>query len=256
MIRFIVTGDFQSGNKPQMPNKVGIIDTINLLNPDYVIHCGDLTDLGEGGKLSRFINYVYYNIYNFFLMFKIRRFQKVNYPPTQYESYKNDFVNKLNPNIKLLECLGNHDLYAHPCKPVKNYIVRKFGKTYYKKYFSNLAVYCLNVYPTKKISDWLRKQINKNIDEPFICFFHYPIVGFFDDWWKQDEKDYFYNIIHDKKCLAIYVGHTHVSNMYQYNNVSQYDGSGQSLYLVTYNPDNQTLTHELIPNNYALNKNN
>lgn len=230
MVKIVITGDYQVGNQEQVVNKENIINVINKINPDVLIHSGDLTDLGEDGNL---INYIWYHIYN--TIHHIH--DPIYYPPKQLTKYKEDFVNKINPNIELLECLGNHDTYCGPIQPVKNYIVKKFGSTYYKKKYNDLSVYCLDCYPNKEISDWLEEQLKQDNDN-YIVFFHYPIVGPMSDdpkWWNKDEQDYFYSKIKGTKCLAIYVGHTHTSSAYQFNEFIQYDGSGNSFWIAEYN---------------------
>jgi hypothetical protein len=240
MVKFVITGDFQVGNQEQIPNKVNLINTINKINPNVVIHCGDLTDLGEDGN---YLNYAWYKLYNF--IHKID--EKVVFPANQLTEYKNEFVNKLNSSIELLECLGNHDTYSCPIQPVKNYIVEKFGNIYYKKKYDDLNVYCLSHYPNKEISDWLEKQIQDG--EKYVVFFHYPIVGPFSDdpkWWKKEEQDYFYSKIKGTNCLAIYVGHTHTSSVYPFHEFMQYDGSGDAFWIAEYKDG--VLTHTIHSN--------
>ena len=241
MVRFVITGDYQVGNQEQVPNKVNLIQTINSVKPDVVLHCGDLTDLGENGS---FINYAWYQIYN--AIHKID--SHVPYPPQQLNQYKKEFVEQLHPEIELLECLGNHDTYAYPIQSVKSYIIDKFGWIYYKRKYDDLSVYCLSHYPNKQIADWLEQQIKIDTGN-YVVFFHYPIVGPFSDdpkWWSREEQDYFYSKIKGTNCLAIYVGHTHTSSLYQFNEFIQYDGSGDSFWIADYKDG--VLTHSIHSN--------
>lgn len=248
MIKFIVTGDIQIGNPSQKVNKEGFIETCNKINPNFVIHSGDITDLGENGDV---VNYLWYLIANncwYPCINKPHHWGGVDYPPKQLDEYKEQYVNKLSKNIELLECLGNHDLYCYPKQPVKKYIINKFGNTYYKKQYGNLSVYSLDVYPNKKISDWLYENISKDLNAPYVCFFHFPITGPLSDWWNDDEKNYFYEKIKGSKCLALYVGHTHGSATYKFNEFDQYDGSGDSFWLVEYDEQTQDIKHTLMSN--------
>ncbi|ARF08382.1 hypothetical protein Catovirus_1_432 [Catovirus CTV1] len=248
MVKFIVTGDIQVGNPSQEVNKRGFLESCNKISPKFVIHAGDITDLGENGNLINYLWYVMANNCWYPCLQKPHKKGWGFYPPKQLTEYKEKFVDKLSKDIELLECLGNHDLYSYPIQPVKKYITSKFGNTYYKKQYGSLSVYSLDVYPNKEISDWLYQNISENKNAPYVCFFHYPITGPLSDWWKEEEKEYFYNKIKGSNCLALYVGHTHGSAMYRYHEFEQYDGSGDSFWFVEYDDETQKINHTQLYN--------
>lgn len=226
-MKIIVTGDIQIGNVQQAYNKQGLIATVIRENPRLFIHCGDITDLGESGSI---INKIYYRLYNACCM--PCGLERVNTDsPEQLQEYQEMIQPIRDAGIEILECLGNHDLYAHPVKAVRSYIKRQYGNTYYRRDYEGLSIFCLDVYPNKEICEWLRKELAfLGEDAPFICFFHYPVVGPISDWWTDEEKSTFLNVIRNYNCLALYVGHTHLSGRYDVQLgdkvIPQYDGSG------------------------------
>lgn len=245
MVTFVVTGDIQIGNPTQVPNKRGFVELCNRIKPDFVIHAGDVTDLGENGD---FINYAWYVIANncwYPCICKPSNRGWPTYPPQQLTEYIETYVDRIAAPV--LECRGNHDTYSYPSQPVKKYIETKHGGLWYKKKYGDLAVYSLDVYPTREISDWLAAQLLAD-ESPYVCFWHYPIVGPFEEEWPAEDKAYFYSVVTSRKarCLAIYVGHTHGSAHYVYNGIPQYDGSGAESWVVTF--DGATLNHTKVPN--------
>ncbi len=125
-------------------------------------------------------------------------------------------------NISVFLGHGNHDMIGQSCTnipaPLK-YIKQKYGNVHYMIDFHGLKILCCGLYPEESCSatcwnpmtkTWLVKQLAKiGTTAPVVIFFHYNLVGAFSDWWTEQQKNDFYNVIQDYNIKLIITGHLH-----------------------------------------------
>lgn len=231
-VKFAILSDPQIGMASQEEKKKGAIEKIISENVEFVLFPGDLTTHGRNGC---WLNYI---------IMKLRG-ESVSLDK-ELSKFRNQFIKPLEKqNIKTFSVMGNHDTYTYPIKPVKWWIKKKHGNTFYKKnYNEQLDIIGLDIYPNKKITDWLKKQLDPN--KYSILFFHYPPTGAFSDWWSDDEKKYFYEHIKNHKILLMGVGHVHNSSQYQWNNIDIIDASGKGTAIIEANLDTGIFTNKFV----------
>jgi predicted phosphodiesterase len=255
-IKFGVISDPQIGDNVQERNKENAISTVIDEKVDFVVFPGDLT--------SRGFNKVWFN----WLVQKLI-YNDIIRPSTNYswvgelDKFIKLFIKPLeDKNIKTFSIRGNHDTYTGPIHPVKNWIKKKHCKTclsigkhlcilngginYKVNLHDKLDMICIDIYPNKKNSDWLKKHLDNN--KSTIIVFHYPLKGPYSDkpWWTDEEKTYFYNIIKDSKIKLLCVGHFHKSEIYEWKDIKVVNGGGNQVGIVEIDLDNDNIDIKLV----------
>jgi predicted phosphodiesterase len=214
-MKFGVISDPQSGDSTQEKNKRGIVNKFLIEDPKFVLFPGDLTSHGWNACLFNYI------------------IKKIFFPKETYKYVKelgkfiDTYITPLeNNDIRTFSVMGNHDTYTGPILPVKCWIKKKHGYTYYKKsYNNNLDIFGLDIYPTKNICDWLTTVIDDN--KYSMLFFHYPVQGPYSNWWPEEDKEYFYNTIRNRKILMIACGHYHKTEKYMWRGFQIVNAGGK-----------------------------
>lgn len=190
----------------------------------FVICAGDLTSLGQDGK-------------------KILCWKNGEY--NQVGIFLNDYLNNIeSKGIRVYCCPGNHDTYvAWPYwyKPVFNFLRRKYNANNdgcYMFEMSGVKFISLGIYPNKKNLDWLKDQIRDLFKgTPLIIFYHYNTVDSepYSDWWKDEEKEAFYQVIKDYNVQLIINGHYHASGKGMWHGIPVVRGSGHKSCIIEMN---------------------
>lgn len=201
---FVVDSDPQIGKEGQELAKSGHTSRILSLSKELSIKCmimpGDLTDLGSDGKCCSSVD--------------------------QLGEFINEWVSPLETikGMQLLLCAGNHDTYTFN-KPVMSWLKKRHGDHKYFVDIHNIRFICLGIYPDKKNCEWLKSQIN--INNPIVLFFHYNLSGPYSDWWKDTEKEEFFNVINGHNIIGIFTGHIHDSFMTKWKGFNVYSTGGK-----------------------------
>lgn len=227
MWSIIIASDLHFNNDSKRNFKKDDIERILTVKDKYniklVISAGDLTDNGTDGSM---------------VLFKKTQ--------DQLTPLKNEWVKPLeNNNIQVFLTLGNHDCQKYLYnKPIAKYIRNKYDASYsyYNKYrsgyyvreFNDIIFLSCGIYP-KRIN-WIKNQLEKYQNKQIIIFYHYNTIedetG--SDWWKQSEKEDFYNIIKNyKNIIAIINGHIHQTYDKEWRGFKMLNGGGQRLLLMT-----------------------
>jgi predicted phosphodiesterase len=219
-LKFAVISDTQIGDEIQERYKLNAVKVVLEEKPEFVLFPGDLTTHGWNACWFNWI------IKKLFFPQETYRYEK------ELGKFVNQFILPIEKNgIKTYSVMGNHDTYNGPILPVKCWIKKKHGNTHYKvKYNDKLDIYGLGIYPTNEICDWLSKNLDDN--KFSILFFHYPTSGDYSDWWGDDEKEYFYNTIKDRKILTMATGHFHTSTLYDWKEYTLINGAGSTVAIV------------------------
>ena len=198
---------------------IGMKDEFNV---QMVISAGDLTENGLDGK-------------------RILCWRKNTYD--EVSPMINNWVTPIEKaGIDVLLTIGNHDTYTgqpYIHKPVFGYIKRKYNATChpiinmehsgcYTKRKNNILFISLGVYP--KNLKFLKKNLPRDNNDPVIIFYHYNTVNEqYSDWWTDEEKENFYQVIKDYNILAIINGHIHLSYKKEWKGFTMLNGGGSRL---------------------------
>ena len=98
----------------------------------------------------------------------------------------------------------------------------------YTKRKNNILFISLGVYP--KNLKFLKKNLPGDTTAPVIIFYHYNTVNEpHSDWWSDEEKENFYQVIKDSNILAIINGHIHLSYKKKWRGFTMLNGGGSRL---------------------------
>jgi Icc-related predicted phosphoesterase len=174
---------------------------------DFVICPGDLTDTAADGCGCRCKKTI-----------------------SELNEFVDNYVSPLEGNgIPVKATIGNHDYSrTYPCNGVEKFIKRKYGATYssdhgtsgyYTFGHNGVQFISLGVYP--KNLKWLKSVLPADKKAPLIIYYHYNTLKSepFGDWWKEEEKQAFYDVIKDYNILCIICGHWHTSCGTLWNNL-------------------------------------
>ncbi len=209
--------------RPTSRNIVQRINKINITYPiNFVICAGDLTSHGWGASGCCKKN------------------------PDEFGEFINQYAIPIeNAGFPLFSCPGNHDTYVdwpYFDKPVFEYIKTKYVATHdmfkdwkysgcYSFNHNGVEFISMGVYPYNLA--WLREYIPTD-DTPIIIFYHYNTVTGepYSDWWGEDEKTAFYDVIKDNNVLLIINGHWHESGIGHWNGIPVVRGAGDKFCIV------------------------
>ncbi len=118
-------------------------------------------------------------------------------------------------------CAGNHEKILDYRKICRKSAYKKIeestnGINYYFK-TDGVFFLCCGIYPDFNTCLWLDDLLKWIGHRPVIIFFHYNIEGKYSDFWSDDEKNIFYNLIQKYNIKAIINGHVHKSSTYLWN---------------------------------------
>lgn len=208
---------FNQAGSCDKPDSVKKLLELHKTSPlDFIVCPGDLTDTGSDGSgccCKKSVN--------------------------ELNEFIDNYVSPLESNgIPVKASIGNHDYSrTYPFNGVEKYIQRKYGATYSWKDHDTSGCYtfnhngvqfiCLGVYP--KDLKWLNGVLPADKKAPIIIYYHYNTLKSepFGDWWSEDEKLAFYNIIKDYNLICIINGHWHTSCGTTWNNFKIIHCAGQ-----------------------------
>lgn len=204
---------------------------------DAIICAGDLTEHGYDG--SKFLCW---------------KFGGDEDQITPLKNYVKEIEKEVTPFIYL--CLGNHDKYPLEFFPFKNmgvtsYIKQKHGDLVYSweltKNNVKIYFYCLNLCPSGNSLSYLKKELKERTKtDNIIIYFHYCITGSFSDWWTEEEKEAFYQVIKDHNILTIIVGHRHQNWLDKWKEFTVVSGAGSPLMLCQIKIDGNSSNVQII----------
>uniref|UniRef100_A0A6C0B3W0 Calcineurin-like phosphoesterase domain-containing protein n=1 Tax=viral metagenome TaxID=1070528 RepID=A0A6C0B3W0_9ZZZZ len=163
-----------------------------------------------------------------------------------------------NAGIDVLLTIGNHDTYTgqpYVYKPVFEYIKKKYNATCYPLVYmehsgcytqktNNILFISLGIYP--KNLKFLKKNLPKDKNDAIIIFYHYNTVDeAYSDWWSDEEKEKFYEVIKDYNILAIINGHIHLSYKKKWKGFTMLNGGGSKLIRMNME-DNKYISEDFI----------
>ena len=151
----------------------------------------------------------------------------------QFNTFSNEWLTPFyNLNIPVHMAYGNHDTYLdhwYEKKAVLNYIKKQEGDVHYSFDIDGIHFICCGKYPDGSGSGsscspicwdtltWLKYDLEEvGTQTPVVIFFHYNLVGSFNDWWSGKNKDIFYNIIKNYNIKSVFTGHFHKTFTHQW----------------------------------------
>lgn len=253
---FIVDGDPQVGLEAD-ENGVPIVRKVKQNMGDRITKCkypirfvlcpGDLTENGFDGKGMGcgFLKVPWWR----------------NGDHDQLGIFLDDYLNNIeSKGIKVYCCPGNHDTYVkwpYWKKPVFNFLKRKYGgsnsadqrsakKGWYTFDKMGVKFISLGIYPDAKCLEWLKGQLADLFKgTPLVFFYHYnTVVGEkWSDWWTDEEKEAFYQVIKDYNVLLIANGHIHSTAKGMWHDIPVVHGSGEKSCIIEMDGDSLTDIH-------------
>ena len=220
MIKFLVDSDLHFRRNIRNDKLDHVKKITNLCNQEKInalICPGDLTNNGWNGK---HILCWYYGG-----------------KEDQLTPLKKQYVDILSQKLPVYLCGGNHDYYVpwpYITHPVINYIKERHGAKYYSFDIQTLHFICLDRYPDKYGIKFLQKDLEKYKDRDIIIIFHYNLIGPYSNWWKENEKEIFYNTIKNHNIIALIVGHWHTSRVDEWKGYKVIYGAGSKIAKCTY----------------------
>jgi len=147
--------------------------------------------------------------------------------------------------------IGNHDVASRARNILYTLLLQKTvvkaiasqspnHKTYYHFKHDPVHFFCCAVYPGQEVFRWFIKKLKVlqiQPGEPVVIYFHYHVAS---DWWEQEDKDAFYQIIKDLNAFVV-TGHKHRSYATKWNNqIPMINVSGKEFALCSYNQEGKT----------------
>ena len=223
-ITFLVDSDLHFKHEiiSTKTNNVNKIITLAQKEKINALICpGDLTDNGWDG--AHFTCWKYGGDYD------------------QLTPYKEQYEKPISKHIPIYECAGNHDYYVPPPHihhGVLDYIKSKHGGLRYSFDIDKLHFIALDRYPDKDGMNFLKDDIKKHKDKDIIIFFHYNLTGPYSEWWSEDEKEKFYEVIKYYKVKALLVGHLHSSMLSEWKGYKVILAGGPKIAKCIYDGEN------------------
>jgi predicted phosphodiesterase len=114
---------------------------------------------------------------------------------------------------------GNHDRYVPAwylgIKPVHGMIRNRHGAMRYSWDWDDVHLVALGEYPDDATCRWLARDLAQaGRERPVVLLTHYGILGPYSDWWSDQEKSVFGDVIEPFNVAAIFHGHYHNSDTY------------------------------------------
>ncbi len=189
-------------NSPFPPSIGGLVQ-----EPKGVILTGDLTDGG--------FYWHWYGIYTFRFL--------------NWDGFVNDYgINgEALLNFPVFEGFGNHDCLGWGDWVKWDIRKRNLQREetlnlsdnglHYSWDWEGVHFVQLNVYPgdTQEAEfslSFLKRDLKENLqhsNKPIILFHHYGFDGYSDDWWSNEERQTYYDVIKNYNVVAIFQGHQH-----------------------------------------------
>lgn len=249
-LRLIINSDLhftEAGIRPDKSGHAALAREVVSKTPiDAIICAGDLTDMGWDGR--RFLCWAYGGAED--QVTPLRR-----------------WVEGLEADVApVFLASGNHDQYVpwpYRHKGVRDFIESRHGGLHYNwEIIVRLAGsdseadgnaddgqneiryrgVCLDVYPDKAGRDYLANIIQRHPNDRYIIYFHYNLEGSYSDWWSEDEKQKFADVIAGHDIALIVCGHYHINSLKKWRGYNVAMGAGSRLAVVTLGPGIPTIT--------------
>lgn len=165
----------------------------------------------------------------------------------QVGALKKQYVDIISNWMPVYLCAGNHDYYVpwpYITHPVINYIKDKHGDIRYSFDIGNVHFICLSKYPDKKGIKFLKKDLRLNKGKNMVIFFHFNLTGKWSNWWTEEEKETFYNVIRFHNILALLVGHAHISQTSYWKDYLVISGASRSIAKCKYDAERNKIDVE------------
>ena len=207
-VTFLVAADTHFGPEGMYERNVRQVEAMNALpgapwptalggvvsEPAALIVAGDLTDLGHPAEWWAFSR-----VYGF-----LRGQGLLRYPV---------FVGT-----------GNHDQGVPLLRIVPGAVEFRHGSRDYAIRLGGLHVIGLDVYPDATALQWLRAELERvGPEQPVLLWFHYPLAGPYSDWWTDEEKQAFRDVVEGYGVVAVFHGHYHRSGHYEWRGLQVYN---------------------------------
>jgi predicted phosphodiesterase len=204
----------------------------NKIAPNsLVLIAGDLTNNGsDGKKLLGFIP----------ISGSVKQLQGLQAYIKRLENYK----------CRVLCCMGNHDDYTYfpyIYKATESFIKKRHGKLHYTIEHEGIRYICLSKCPTESRLPYLKNELAKNSTIPTVIFFHYNLQGAWSHWWKDSEKEEFYQVIKNyENIILIATGHIHKTDIYDWRGFKVVTCGGSELIKCSFTKSSNKLFIEKI----------
>ena len=136
----------------------------------------------------------------------------------QLGALRREFVDPVDASgLPLFMISGNHDTYnGAGRRPVVDFLKARHGARFVVSTpGTQVTSFFLGCYPDVSTRRWLRRELrSRRLAEsraPCVFFMHYNLSGPYSDWFPDDEKLQFAEVIADVHVACICVGHHHVS---------------------------------------------
>ncbi len=87
-----------------------------------------------------------------------------------------------------------------------------------------MHLFCLDTHPQFSARRWLRRHLQRiGKHAPIVIYFHYSIKGTYSRWWSNKEKRSFLRSIEGYNVIALFHGHFHRSERYQWDGLDVYN---------------------------------
>lgn len=128
----------------------------------------------------------------------------------------------------LYEGTGNHDRYVEGAygdrMPVLEDVTKRHGGLTYWWKWHDVHFFNLDEWPDPQRRAWLEEQLKSvNRETPIVIYFHYGLSGPYSDWWKDQDKEAFAQIIKGYNVIALFHGHYHGSGHYVWKGYDVYN---------------------------------
>jgi cytolysin (calcineurin-like family phosphatase) len=240
-VTFFVASDLHYGQKQLKNNEKGNKQVIALMNnlpgaafpdadfgavekPRGVLVTGDLTDSGTG------VNYdgKYLSIHTFDgfeddYPVKGSTGARIHYPI--FEGYGNHDVQKQTGDAVLKGIASRNANRGTPVNVSGNGL--HYSWDWDDVHFVNLNAYAGGAGDARESLAFLQKDLEARVGQsgkPVIIAQHYGFDKFSteDRWWKQTERDAFYNVIKKYNIVGIFTGHDHICHRIVWNDIPDF----------------------------------
>jgi UDP-2,3-diacylglucosamine pyrophosphatase LpxH len=220
IVEFVCDSDLHF--KPEIrPDKADHVQKLLNLPSSVVLLIGDLTNNGSDGSKGCF------------------GLVPISGKTKQLQALRKEYIEPLESHsFKVYCCMGNHDDYTYfpyVYKAVEKFIKKKHGGLCYTFYKEGLRFICLGKCPTEGALRYLKDELQSGLkNTPTVLFFHYNLQGPWSDWWKDSEKEAFYQVIKDYNIILIANGHIHKTEYYKWKGIPVVTCGGAQMVRCTY----------------------
>ena len=234
IIKIAIESDLHYTIEGRRPDKALSITKIHQYQPDVLIVAGDITDRGFDGKP----------------LLSCLPFTNQCWGGTQDQlgTYQRDYLARVDGNIEVLECEGNHDTYVprpYLWHPVRQHIINKHGALRYHRNIKGLHFVVLGIYPDKKALAMKEELMLIIQDQPVVFIWHYnsvpgdPMTE--ERWWTTKEKQAAAEFLNNFNVAFLVNGHWHTTEIRRWGKWDIYMGAGSEPIFVEYDTELKTV---------------